>query len=97
LSTAKKRTLYAMVLDEGRYLCSWRTIYRMLAADLATGERRAQRRHPIYARPELLASARGQIWSWDSTKLRGPLPGVWYREYVILDIFRGKIVGLNDC
>jgi putative transposase len=59
--------------------------------------RRAQRQHPIYTRPELLASAPCQVWSWDITKLRGPLPGLCYNLYVILDIFSRKIVGLNDC
>jgi putative transposase len=87
------RTIYAILLDEGQYLCSWRTMYRILAADAASRERRAQRQHPIYARPELLASAPCQVWSWDITKLRGPLPGVWYNLYVILDIFSRKIVG----
>jgi putative transposase len=87
------RTVYAILLDEGRYLCSWRTMYRLLAADAATQERRAQRRHPLYARPELLATAPCQVWSWDITKLRGPQAGLWYNLYVILDIFSRKIVG----
>jgi putative transposase len=87
------RTLYAILLDEGRYLCSWRTMYRILAADAASKERRAQRRHPTYTRPELLATGPCQVWSWDITKLRGPLPGIWYSLYVILDSFSRKIVG----
>ncbi len=87
------RTVYAILLDEGRYRCSWRTMYRVLAADAATQERRAQRRHPAYARPELLATGPCQVWSWDITKLRGPLPGLWYSLYVMLDIFSRKIVG----
>jgi putative transposase len=87
------RTVYAILLDEGRYLCSWRTMYRVLAADAATQERRAQRRQKAYARPELLATGPCQVWSWDSTKLRGPLPGLWYSLYVIRDIFSRKIVG----
>jgi transposase InsO family protein len=87
------RTVYAILLDEGRYLCSWRTMYRLLAADAATRERRAQRQHPTYARPELLATAPCQVWSWDITKLRGPVAGLWYNLYVILDIFSRKIVG----
>ena len=87
------RTVYAILLDEGRYLCSWRTMYRILAADAASRERRAVRRHPSYARPELLASGPCQVWSWDITKLRGPVPGIWYNLYVILDIFSRKIVG----
>jgi putative transposase len=86
-----------MLLDQGQYLCSWRTMYRILAADAATRERRSLRQHPIYARPELLATAPCQVWSWDITKLRGPVAGVWYSLYVILDIFSRKIVGLNDC
>jgi putative transposase len=87
------RTVYAILLDEGRYLCSWRTIYRLLAADAATQERRAQQRHPLYARPEVLATGPCQVWSWDITKLRGPQAGIWYNLYVILDSFSRKIVG----
>lgn len=90
-------TVNAILLDEGQYLCSWRTIYRILAADAATRERRSLRQHPISARPELLASAPGQVWSCASTKLRGPIAGVCYKLYGILDIFSRKIVGLNDC
>jgi putative transposase len=87
------RTVYAILLDEGRYLCSWRTMYRILAADAASRERRKVRQHPSYTRPELLASGPCQVWSWDITKLRGRVPGVWYNLYVILDIFSRKIVG----
>jgi putative transposase len=87
------RTVYATLLDEGQYLCHWRTMYRLLRADAATRERRAIRRHPVYTRPELLATAPCQVWSWDITKLRGPLPGVWYSLYVVLDIFSRMIVG----
>jgi putative transposase len=87
------RTVYAILLDQRRYLCSWRTMYRILAADAATRERRSLRQHPVYARPELLASGPCQVWSWDITKLRGPVAGVWYNLYVILDIFSRKIVG----
>jgi putative transposase len=87
------RTVYATLLDEGIYLCHWRTMYRLLRADAATRERRAVRRHPIYTRPELLATAPRQVWSWDITKLRGPLPGVWYSLYVVLDIFSRMVVG----
>ena len=87
------RTVYATLLDEGQYLCHWRTMYRLLQADQATRERRAIRRHPIYARPELLATAPCQVWSWDITKLRGPQPGVWYSLYVVLDIFSRMVVG----
>ena len=87
------RTVYATLLDEGQYLCHWRTMYRLLRADAATRERRAVRRHPVYTRPELLATGPGQVWSWDITKLRGPVPGVWYSLYVVLDIFSRMVVG----
>lgn len=87
------RTVYAVLLDEQQYLCSWRTMYRILAADAAAQERRAQRQHPVYRRPELLATGPCQVWSWDITKLRGPVAGLWYSLYVILDIFSRKIVG----
>ena len=87
------RTVYATLLDEGQYRCHWRTIYRLLRADAATRERRAVRRHPVYTRPELLATAPRQVWSWDITKLRGPVPGVWYSVYVVLDIFSRMVVG----
>ena len=87
------RTVYAILLDEGRYLCSWRTMYRLLAQDTASLERRALRQHPVYTRPELLATAPCQVWSWDITKLRGPYAGLWYQRSVVLDIFSRKIVG----
>lgn len=87
------RTVYAILLDEGRYLCSWRTMYRLLAQDQACVERRALRQHPAYSRPELLATGPREVWSWDITKLRGPTPGVWYQLYLVLDIFSRKIVG----
>ena len=87
------RTVYATLLDEGVHLCHWRTMYRLLAADAATRERCAIRRHPAYSRPELRATAPRQVWSWDITKLRGPYAGVWYSLYVVLDIFSRAIVG----
>ena len=87
------RTVYATLLDEGVYLCHWRTMYRLLRADAATRERRAVRRHPVYTRPELLATAPCQVWSWDITTLRGPQPGIWYSLYVVIDIFSRMIVG----
>ena len=64
--------IQATLLDEGRYLCSTRTMYRVLEEDGATRERRNQLVHPQYKKPELLASAPNQLWSWDITKLRGP-------------------------
>lgn len=87
------RAIYATLLDEGIRLCHWRTMYRLLHADAATRERRAIRRHQLYARPELLATAPRQVWSWDITKLRGPQPGSWYNLYVVIDIFSRMIVG----
>ena len=64
--------VHATLLDEGRYLGSVRTMYRLLAADGGSRERRNQLVHPAYARPELLATAPNQVWSWDITKLKGP-------------------------
>lgn len=72
------RTIYATLLDEGKHYCSWRTMYRLLKQDHATRERRALRRRPVYAAPELLATGPCQVWSWDITKLRGPQAGIWY-------------------
>lgn len=85
--------VYATLLDEGTYLCSERTMYRVLAAAGESAERRAQRTHPIYPAPELLATAPNQLWSWDITKLRGPVRGVWYALYVVLDVFSRYVVG----
>lgn len=65
--------IYATLPDEGRYLGSARTMYRLLAVDGASRERRQQRVHPVYAKPELLATAPNQVWSWDITKLKGPI------------------------
>lgn len=85
--------VHAILLDEGTYLCSVRTMYRLLAAQGETTPRRRQRRHPVYQRPELMADAPGQTWTWDITLLRGPHPGVYYRLYVILDLFSRYVVG----
>ena len=87
------RSIYASLLDQLVYLCSWRTMYRILQEDAASRERRNQRRHPCYAAPELLARGPRQVWSWDITKLRGPYAGLYYSLYVVLDIFSRKIVG----
>ena len=65
--------IHAALLDEGQYLCSPRTMYRLLEEDAATRERRDQLTHPEYKKPELLATAPNQLWSWDITKLRGPV------------------------
>jgi putative transposase len=85
--------VYATLLDEGTYLASERTMYRVLAAEGETGERRAQLRHPAYAKPELLATGPNQLWSWDITKLKGPATWTWYHLYVLLDVFSRYVVG----
>jgi putative transposase len=85
--------VYATLLDEGRYLCSIRTMYRLLAANNEVRERRDQRRHPVYTKPELLATGPNQVWSWDITKLKGPIKGQFFNLYVILDIFSRCVVG----
>ena len=83
----------ATLLDEGRYLCSERTMYRILAADRPVRERRNQREHPRYAKPELVATAPNQTWSWDITKLLGPTKWTYFHLYVVLDIFSRYAVG----
>jgi putative transposase len=85
--------IYATLLDEGRYLCSIRTFYRLLHSHHEVRERRNQLRHPSYQRPELLATAPSQVWSWDITKLRGPSKGSHYSLYVILDIYSRYVTG----
>ena len=83
----------ATLLDEGQYLCSERTMYRILADNKSLRERRNQLRHPKYEKPELVATAPNQVWSWDITKLKGPRTWTWYYLYVILDLFSRYIVG----
>ena len=85
--------VYASLLDEGIYLCSERTMYRVLERHREVRERRAQLRHPAYAAPELLATAPNQLWSWDITKLRGPTKWSYTYLYVILDVFSRYVVG----
>lgn len=85
--------VYAALLDQGRYLCSIRTMYRLLEANQEVRERRNQLRHPSYAKPELLATGPNQVWSWDITKLLGPVKWTYYYLYVILDIFSRYVVG----
>ena len=81
------------LLDEGQYLCSIRTMYRILAQDGESGERRDQLVHPAYQKPELLATAPNQLWSWDITKLRGPVKWSYFYLYVILDVFSRYVTG----
>lgn len=85
--------VYATLLDEGRYHCSIRTMYRILGQHDEVRERRRQRRHPIYQKPELLATSPNQVWSWDITKLMGPVKWTYFYLYVIIDIFSRRIVG----
>jgi putative transposase len=85
--------VYATMLDEGKYLCSERTMYRILAEHGEIRERRNQLRHPVYEKPELLATAPNQVWSWDITKLKGPAKWTYFYLYVILDIFSRYVVG----
>ena len=85
--------VYATMLDEGRYLCSERTMYRILQANQETRERRDQLRHPRYAAPELLATRPNELWSWDITKLLGPAKWTYFYLYVILDVFSRYVVG----
>ncbi len=85
--------VYATLLDEERYLCSIRTMYRILEANAEVRERRDQLRHPAYSKPELLEIGPNQVWSWDITKLLGPAKWNYFYLYVILDIFSRYVVG----
>jgi putative transposase len=83
----------ATLLDEGRYVCSERTLYRILNEHDEVKERRNQARHGAYAKPELLATQPNEVWSWDITKVKGPGRGAYYNLYVVLDIFSRYVVG----
>ena len=85
--------IWATLLDEGVYLCSISTMYRLLRARHQVRERRRIRAHPAHLKPELVAVAPNQVWSWDITKLRGPYKWTWFHMYVILDVFSRYIVG----
>lgn len=85
--------VYATLLDEGAYLASERTMYRLLAAEDESRERRRQRVHPAYTKPELLADGPNQVWSWDITKLLGPVTWSSYYLYVLLDIYSRYVTG----
>ena len=85
--------VYSALLDEGTYLCSIRTMYRILSDAEEVRERRNQLRHPNYKKPELLATGPNQVWSWDITKLLGPAKWSYFYLYVILDIFSRYVVG----
>ena len=90
---ASPAAVYATLLDEGEYLASERTMYRVLAANAEVRERRAQLRHPAYAKPELLATGPNELWSWDITKLKGPAKWTWFYLYVLLDVFSRYVPG----
>jgi putative transposase len=85
--------VWATLLDEGRYLASERTFYRLLAANGQVRERRDQLTHPAYAKPELLAERPNELWSWDISKLKGPVKWTYFYLYVILDVFSRYAVG----
>ena len=83
---AAPATVYAKLLDAGEYHCSISTMYRILREHGEVTERRRHATHPARKKPELLATAPNQVWSWDITKLAGPARGIWYHAYVIIDI-----------
>ena len=85
--------IYAKLLEEGQYLASVRTTYRLLSAAAQSLERRCQRVYPVYAKPELLAVRPNEVWSWDIANLKGPVHWSVYHLYLILDIFSRYVVG----
>lgn len=87
------RQVYATLLDEGHYLCHWRTMYRIMAQFGENRERRNQLRHPRYAKPELVATGPRQLWSWDITKLKGPTKYSAFYLYLIIDVYSRFVVG----
>jgi putative transposase len=86
-------TVYAKLLDAGVYLCSVPTMYRILRAEGEVAERRRQASHPPAAKPELQASGPNQVWSWDITKLLGPVKWTWFYLYTIIDIYSRYVPG----
>ncbi len=87
--------VYATLLDRGVYLCSVSTMYRVLAEHAQVRDRRRRARHPARARPELVATGPGQVYTWDNTKLAGPVKGCYYDAYVMIDIYSRYIVGAH--
>ncbi len=87
--------VYATLLDRGVYLCSVSTMYRVLAEHAQVRDRRRQARHRARARPELVATGPGQVYTWDITKLAGPVKGCYYDAYVMIDIYSRYIVGAH--
>jgi putative transposase len=90
---ASPTEVFAELLDEGEYLCSLRTMYRILSANDEVRERRRQTSHPPRVKPQLCATAPNQVWTWDITKLLGPKKWTYFYLYVILDIFSRYVVG----
>jgi len=90
------RQVYSTLLDEGVYHCSPRTMYRILEAHGEVKERRNQLVHPTYTKPELMASAPNELWSWDITKFKSPYKFVYFYLYVILDVYSRYIVDPNN-
>ena len=90
---ASPAEVYATLLDEGLHIASVSTMYRILRAEHAVRERRSVSRRTAYEKPELVARAPNEVWSWDITKIRGPNRRVWFHLYVILDVFSRKVVG----
>jgi putative transposase len=86
-------SIYANLLDEGRYLCSVPTMYRVLRSEGEVRERRRQATHPARVKPELLATGPNEIWSWDITKLLGPAKWTYFHLYVVIDIFSRYVPG----
>jgi putative transposase len=87
--------IYAQLLDEGIYLCSVSTMYRVLGENTLVAERRRLARHPSQVCPELVATAPRQVYSWDITKLAGPVKGTYFDAYVMIDIYSRYIVGVH--
>lgn len=85
--------IYATLLDEGTYLCSIRSMYRILSEQGEVRERRHQLTHARHSKPELLATGPNELWSWDITKLKGPVKWTYFYLYVILDVFSRYVVG----
>jgi putative transposase len=86
-------SVYATLLDEGTYLASIATMYRLLRTHGETGDRRRHATHPARVKPELVADGPNQCWSWDITKLHGPAKWTYYYLYVLLDIYSRYVVG----
>ncbi len=91
--------VWAALLEENKYFCGIRTMYRILDANGEVRERRNQLRRPAYKKPELIATRPNEVWSWDITKLKGPAKWTYFYLYVILDIFSRYVVGwmVADC